>query len=251
MLRLIKYLKPYAPLILLAIVLLFVQANADLALPDYMSDIVNVGIQQGGVANAVPVAIRQAEMDKLTIFMSAADKARVLSDYTLVDQGSPEYAANLDLYPILAQEPVYVLNKVDSAETDWLNPVMGKAFLVVSGIQQVLADPAQAAQLGASMGFDLSKLPPGTDVFAMLGRLPEAQLAQISSAFDDKFAVLGDKMIIQAAVAPVKAEYAALGMDTGKLSSTYILNIGGLMLLVTLLSGACTLICENRRFPVC
>ena len=74
MLRLIKYLKPYAPLILLAIVLLFVQANADLALPDYMSDIVNVGIQQGGVANAVPVAIRQAEMDKLTIFMSAADK---------------------------------------------------------------------------------------------------------------------------------------------------------------------------------
>ncbi|NMC79762.1 MAG: ABC transporter ATP-binding protein, partial [Chloroflexi bacterium] len=56
MLRLFRYLKPYLFLILLAVVLLFVQANADLALPDYMSHIVNVGIQQGGVENAVPVA---------------------------------------------------------------------------------------------------------------------------------------------------------------------------------------------------
>jgi ATP-binding cassette subfamily B multidrug efflux pump len=54
MLRLLKYLKPYTLLVVLAIVLLFVQANADLALPDYMSKIVNVGIQQGGVENARP-----------------------------------------------------------------------------------------------------------------------------------------------------------------------------------------------------
>ncbi len=90
MLRLVKYLKPYTLLILLAIALLFVQANADLALPDYLSDIVNVGIQQGGVANAVPVAIRQSEMNKLTLFMSPADKTRVLSAYTLVDQNSAD-----------------------------------------------------------------------------------------------------------------------------------------------------------------
>ena len=241
MLRLIKYLKPYTLLILLAIVLLFVQANADLALPDYMSDIVNVGIQQGGVVDAVPVAVRKTEMDKLTIFMSAADKARVLSDYTLVDKNSPTYEANVILYPDLAQEPIYVLNKVDSAETTWLNPVMGKAFLVVSGIQEILADPAKAAAMSARMGFDLSKIPPGTDVFAMLAKLPPDQLSQISSTFDAQFTALGDSMIVQAAVAPVKAEYAALGMDTGKLSSDYILNIGVLMLLVTLLSGACTI----------
>jgi len=104
MLRLFKYLKPYTWLIILAIALLFVQANADLALPDYLSDIVNVGIQQGGVANAIPVAVRQAEMDKLTIFLAAADKTRVLSDYTLVDKNSPDYAADVKLYPDLAQE---------------------------------------------------------------------------------------------------------------------------------------------------
>ncbi len=67
MLRLIKYTKPFLPSILLAIVLLFVQANADLALPDYMSRIVNVGIQQGGVENAVPLALRQSTMERLTL----------------------------------------------------------------------------------------------------------------------------------------------------------------------------------------
>ncbi len=242
MLRLLKYLKPYIFLILFAIALLFVQANADLALPDYMSKIVNVGIQQGGVENAVPVAVRQIEMNKLTIFMSAGDKTRVLTDYTLVDKNSPDYAANVKLYPDLAKEPIYILNKIDSAETTWLNPVMGKAFLIVSGIQQVLADPAKAAAMATSMGFDLTKLPPGVDIFAVLGQLPPAQLSQLSSTFDAKFAALGDSMIVQAAVTPVKAEYVALGMDTGSLSSNYIIHIGLLMLLVTLLSGTCTII---------
>ena len=78
MLRLVRYLKPYILLILLNIVLLFGQANADLALPDYLSKIVNNGIQQGGVENAVPRAIRQSEMNRLFIFASAEDKALML-----------------------------------------------------------------------------------------------------------------------------------------------------------------------------
>ena len=240
--RLVKYLKPYVLLILLAIALLFVQANADLALPDYMSKIVNVGIQQGGVENAVPVAVRQSQMNKLTLFMSADEKTRVLFDYSRVDRDSPDYAAQVTLYPGLSQEPVYVLNKVDGPETTWLNPVMGKAFLIVSGLQQVLADPAKASAMAAGMGFDLSKLPPGVDVFSVLGQLPPAQLSTLSGMFESRFAALGDSMIVQAAVTPVKAEYAALAMDTGTLSSNYIIHIGLLMLLVTLLSGTCTII---------
>ena len=66
-------------------------------------------------------------MDKLTIFMSAEEKARALSNYTLVDQNSPSYAENVRLYPVLAQEAVYVLNEIDSTETAWLNPVMGQS----------------------------------------------------------------------------------------------------------------------------
>jgi ATP-binding cassette subfamily B multidrug efflux pump len=241
MLRLVKYLKPYVLLIVIAIALLFIQANADLALPDYMSDIVNYGIQQGGVVNAIPMAIRQGEMNRVITFLSADDQKAVLADYTLVDKNSTNYASDLKLYPVLATESVYVLNKIDQSEITRLNPIMGKALLVVSGIEQALADPTKAQALGKGLGFDLSRIPPGMDVFAMLQKLPPATLDKISSAIDQKFVTLGDKMIIQAASPAVKAEYVALGMNTSDLQTNYILRIGGLMLLLTLLSGASTI----------
>ncbi|OGO59794.1 MAG: ABC transporter [Chloroflexi bacterium RBG_19FT_COMBO_47_9] len=242
MIRILKYLKPYRLLILLTIVLLFVQAFADLALPSYMADIVNIGIQQGGTENAVPVAIRQSSMDKVTIFMSPEDKTRVLADYTLVDKNSPDYATYVELYPTRTQEPIYILNEVDSAEITWLNPVMGEAIIIVSGIEQALADPAKAAAMATSMGFDLSKLPPGMDIYTVLGQVPYEKLSQLISPYTAKFAPMSDSMIVQAAARPILAEYTALGMDTMKLSTRYIIQIGLIMLLITLISGTCMII---------
>jgi ATP-binding cassette, subfamily B, multidrug efflux pump len=243
MLKLAKYVKPYWLLLVLAIALLFAQANFDLALPDYLSRIVNTGIQQGGVADALPVAIRQSEMNRVVIFMSPADKESVLAMYTPVEKNSPDYQTYVTKYPILKTEPIYIRNEIDQAELDRLNPIMGKAFLAVSGIEQALADPSKATQMGGAFGgFDLTKLPPGMDVFSMLAKLPEEQRAQISATMDEKFAALGDKMIVQAAVGAVKNEYKALGMDTEKLQNSYITNVGGWMILLTLGSGICTII---------
>jgi len=241
MLRLVKYLKPYILLIVLAIGLLFAQAMADLALPDYMADIINIGIQQGGVETAVPQAIRQSEMNKLTIFMSPNDKTSVLNDFTLIDQSSADYSKDVKLYPQLATEPIYVLNTIDQTETDKINPIMGKAFLAITAVDQVMADPSKLSALGSSMGFDLSKLPKGMDIFTILGQLPASALTQITSAMDTKFATLGTSMIVQSAAGSVKAEYAALGMDTGRFQSNYIIRIGALMLLLTLASVTCAI----------
>ena len=242
MLRLAKYLKPYTAMLLLTIALLFAQANFDLALPDYLSRIVNVGIQQGGVENAVPVAIRQAQLDRVVIFLSADEKASVLKNYTLIDQSSPDYGNYVKEYPILATEPVYVLNKIDQAEIDRLDPILGKGILAVSAIQQMMADPAKAAEMGGGdLGFDPSRIPPGTDIFAMMARMPAEQLTQITDTVNQKFTALGDSMVAQAATAPVKAEYEALGMETAKLQNNYMLQVGAIMLLLTLLSGVCTI----------
>ncbi len=243
MLKLLKFAKPYWLMLALAITLLFAQANFDLALPDYLSRIVNTGIQQSGVENAVPQAIRQGEMNRLLLFLSPADKESVLADYTLIDQNSPDYEKYVEEYPALKSEPIYVLNDVHQAEINRLSPIMGKALLAVSGIEAALADPAKAAQIGSAFGgFDLSKLPAGADVFTMLGKLPPEQLAKITDAMDQKFAALGDKMIVQAAIGAVKAEYKALGMNTDKVQNSYIINVGGWMLLLTLASGVCTII---------
>src|SRR3990170_1865892 len=132
MLRLARYLKPYILLILLTIVLLFVQANADLALPDYLSRIVNNGIQQGGVENAVPTALRSSTMDHLQLFLTPDEQSRVQAAYTLVDVSPPESPEPLKPAPGAADEPVYVLTNSSKDEIAWLNPVMAKALLAVS-----------------------------------------------------------------------------------------------------------------------
>lgn len=241
MLKLFRYFKPYLLLIVLSIGLLFAQAMADLALPNYMSDIVNVGIQQGGVENAVPTAIRASQMDKLLIFMSPEEKTAVLGDYTLVDSSSADYQASLEKYPALADQPIYVLNQINAEELAKLNPITGKSMLVVSMLESAMQDPAQAAAMAQS-GFDLSKIPAGMDLFAVLSKLPADQLAQMTTAINEKFASMSDSMITQSAAASIKAEYEALGMDAGKFQSAYILRIGGLMLLLTLATVICTII---------
>jgi ATP-binding cassette subfamily B protein len=84
--KLVKYLRPFIWSILAIFVLLLAQAMADLSLPGYMSRIVNVGIQQNGIENAVPQAIRDSEFGKVTLFMTEEEKTRVLSDYIILDR---------------------------------------------------------------------------------------------------------------------------------------------------------------------
>lgn len=237
MFKLAKYLKPFMALIIIAIILLFVQAMSDLSLPDYMSNIVNKGIQQGGIESAVPKAVRQSTMDKLIIFMNDNDKAEVLNNYTLTDKTNSDYDKYVKIYPILTTEPIYTLNDIDKAENDKMNSIMGKAFLAVSGIERTKAEAKDGV-----IEFNGTKLPANVDLFALIAKQPPEQRNQISNSMNEKFAALGDNMLTQAAVAPIKAEYIALGMDTAKLQSNYIMNAGILMLLIALLSAACTVI---------
>jgi ATP-binding cassette subfamily B protein len=239
--RLVKYLKPYAFLIILSITLLFILANADLALPDYLSRIVNNGIQQSGVEDAVPRAIRQSVMDKLFIFMSADEQTLISENYILLEPGSPDSDIYLEEYPALANEPIYVIDEGGLSDRDQLNNIFGRALVVVSGIEQMIADPSDAPSFGEGFDFDPSQIPPGMDVYDILSRMPEEQRDQISGEIEEMFATLGDGMITQMAVSAVRSEYEALGMDTASLQTDYILRTGGTMLLISLLGGVCTI----------
>lgn len=237
MLKLAKYLKPFAVMIAASIILLFVQAMSDLALPDYMSDIVNKGIQQGGIVNAVPKAIRQSQMNHLTLFMNDDNKAAVMKDYTLIDKSNKNNETYVKDYPNLSGEPVYILNNIDKSEIDRINPVMGRAFLAVTGIEKVKAEAK-----GGVISFNGMSIPANTDLYALIAKLPPEQVAKISESMDNQFAALGENMINQAAVGSVKAEYTALGMNTDKIQSDYIIRTGMIMLLISILSAACTVL---------
>ena len=242
MIRLAKFLKPYILLILLTIALLFAQAMADLALPDYMSKIVNIGIQQGGITSVVPEAIRSSQMDKLLVFMSSEDKALVQQSYTLIDTSSPDYSADLEKYPALAEGSIYVLNAQGQADIDQLNAPLGKSLLAVNMIDKAMSDPTQAAAIGAQYGFDLSKIPAGTDIYTLLANLPEAQLQGMTSKLDEKFSSMSSSMITQSAASAVQAEYSALGMDIVKIQTGYIVRVGVDMLLLALVTVICTVL---------
>ncbi len=241
MLRIRRYLKPYMFMLMASIILLFIQANLDLALPDYLSRIVNTGIQQSGVENTVPEAMRQQTLERVTLFLSDEEETAVRDAYSLIQPntlGTDQYE---ETYPLSADEPIYILNDLNEAEIDALRTPMAKAFLVVSALEQAMADPEAAAQMGGTGAFDLSQLPPGTDLFALLDRLPAAQRTQLAETINERFAALGETMIQQTAVIQVKAEYEALGMDVAQLQSSYILRIGAIMLGVTLLSATATI----------
>jgi ATP-binding cassette subfamily B protein len=94
--------------------------------------------------------------------------------------------------------------------------------------------------MGQVLGLDLSKLPAGANIFAILSQLPAAQLSKMTAAIDQKFSTLGSSLIDQMAAPSVQAEYTALGLNTTALQNSYILRIGGLMLLLTLLSASCS-----------
>jgi ATP-binding cassette subfamily B protein len=237
MVKLTKYLKPFFGLILISIILLFVQAMCDLTLPDYMSNIVNKGIQQGGIESAVPKAIRQSEMNKITLFMNAADKEEVMKDYTLVDKSSSDYEKYVKDYSTLSKEPIYVLKDIDKTEIDKINLPMGKGFLAVMGIEK-----AKASAKNGMMELNGQKMPASIDIFAMIAQMPKDQVAKITSGMDKKFTAFGDKMIIQGASAAVKTEYKALGVNTDKIQNGYIIRQGLYMLVIALLSAVCTVV---------
>lgn len=237
MFKLAKYLKPFIALLVAAIILLFGQAMTDLSLPDYMSDIVNIGIQQGGIENAVPEAVRESTMNKLTLFMSEEDKSEISKNYTFIDKSSSDYNQYVKKYPALEKENVYVLRELEEAEIDKMNPVMGKALLAASGVEKMKEDAK-----GEEISFNGMNLPANTDLFAMFGQLPEEQRSAITEDMNRQFTALGDNMVVQAAVGTVKGEYATLGMNTDKIQSNFIIKTGAFMLLLSLAGAVATIV---------
>ena len=228
-------------MLLACIVLLFIQAMLDLTLPDLLSQIVNTGVQASGVETAVMTAMRQETLQRLTAFMSEEDASQVRDAYTLVSSTSPQYNQLVETYPRLADEPIYVLKDLSQEEKDQLATPIARSLIVISTLGQVMANPEMAAQF-AGGDIDLTRIPPGTDIFTVIAGLSPAQRQQMTVTINERLAALGETMIKGTAVAQVRAEYEALSMDMARLQTAYILRVGAIMLLVTLLSAIAVII---------
>jgi len=239
---LVKYFKPYIFLLLTAIILLFIQAYTNLALPDYMSDIVNVGIQQGGITTNTPQAIRKDKMDKLLIFVNKKDSEFILSNYELFKHGSVEADEYQGLYPSIEKEDLYILKNINQDTHERLHSLLTNPWLITAGIEN-----SQSIDLKTKGKNDtnpnnsmlaFSKLPKGTDPFTFIKNLPDSGKDQLITTMDAKFTAMGPNMSVKAAAAQVKLEYSAIGINTGSIQIRYMFHIGILMLLYTLIGAA-------------
>ncbi len=245
MFKLIKYLKNSVVPIIIIIGLLVVQAVCDISLPDYTSNIVNVGIQQGGVEKVTPEVIRKSQLDKLELFISEEDRIEIKSNYTLLDKDSlsdEEYNKYVKKYPSLENEGVYKLTtkKKDKETIEKLNEIFARPMLVVQGFE---SDSEESKAMKAAI---IAEFPPNmgidenADILEVISQLPQEQRDTMMKDIDKNFENLPNTMIDQAAISYVKNEYNNIGMNIDKMQTNYLLYTGGLMILIALLSMVAT-----------
>ena len=226
MFKLTKYLKPFIASITIVIVLLFIQAISELSLPDYMSNIVNVGIQQGGIENSVPEVIRESEFEKLSIFMDGSDYNFVKENYKIInkeDLSEKELDKYINKYPGLENETLLEINTKDEDTLEKINSLLSKPELIISGLE--------SGEFNEKMN-----LPEGADPFEMLSMLPKENLNSIIENVNSQFEEMPESMLEQAAVSFVKNEYSEIGINTDKLQTNYIILAGIKMLGIALIS---------------
>ena len=207
--KLKRYLKPYLGLLAAAILLLFGQAMLELTLPNSMSDIVNVGLQQGGITSAAPQAIDAQSMALMRRFMSEADAAAVDAAYTPAGESAEGLAYWQETYPNLTADG-WVLT-ADAAASGAEGAFSRAAYALVQAAGAAGMDPAALA------GLDESAID-----------------AAVQAA-----AVTPDSLLGQTGAVLVKRFYQALGADTDAIQTRYILTVGARMLGLTLLLTVC------------
>ena len=241
MTKLAKYLKPYLPLLLVAIVLLFVQANADLNLPNYMSDIVNVGIQQGGVEHSYPTVVSDNGLTLMKTFMT--DDARTLTDssYHKVTSDSEEYATLAETYTSLG-DTVWAVNDLDKEDSTALNTAFSQSgYAMVTLMKQVSGGSNTAADMSgtANVEFDFAQ------IYAMLPMLSQQQPA-IDAAIETA-SQAPEQLTGSTGAVFAKSFLAELGADTSAIQSAYIRETGGKN--AGYFTGQCS--CQYSGRPVC
>ncbi len=234
MLKLKRYLKPYFVLLVAGIVLLFGQAILELTLPNLMSDIVNVGIQQGGITSAAPQAISSDAMQLMQLMMSEQDRTVVQESYETLSERTDRDALTKQ-YPN-ADDTTFILREdADKASVEGAFSRASYAFIqVMQSLAEQTGTQTTAESDGASASIDFSQ------AGQLAGMLAMRSDNTIQDAIDTAVAT-PDMMTEQTAAVFVKSFYQDLGADTDSIQTGYILTVGLKMLGLTVLLTPCAI----------
>lgn len=222
--------------VLIVMILLVVQAMGELALPDYTSKIVNVGIQQGGVESCAPEAIREEELQNILLVTDEDDF--ILDKYTLLskdDLSESDYNKYVKEYPALEKENIYILKKISKEDKEKLEDVMAKPLVMMYVIQDETKSESMRQYVISVLPVEVQSAFQNASLIDIIKAMPEEQSKQMIDNFGKQIEDTVGGMLSQSAITAVKAEYTAIGMDTDKIQSSYIWKAGFQMLGVAFL----------------
>lgn len=208
MIKMFRELKGSYRYVILILVLLLGQVFCDLSLPAYTSDIINVGVQQGGIPDSVPDQISEESMNQLFLFMNKEEQQKV-KQYYVLENGE------------------YIRGRMTKQEREELNGIFGIPMLAVSGIKT----SENSANIAEKM-----QLPEGTDIFQALELIPEEQLGLMTEEMTKQLEEMPESIVTQGAISYLKQEYADQGVDMDRLQMNYVWKAGLKMLLLAAVS---------------
>ena len=239
--RIIKLFKNHILALITAVVLIIITCNADLMLPAYMSEIVDVGIQQGGIESPVPNTIRRSSLDDLEMFMSEEDASIVETAYSSPDEQG-----------ICTYQGTEADREDDGAVAQAMSLPETVALALAQGVDASHLDNAGSGQGSLSMD----------DVRAAFaaGMLSRDQLVEGAQAMADSMGEMGGSIVRQRAIGYVQQEYEAQGISLADVQNSYLASMTAKMfglcaisLVATILTGAvashtaCTIARDLRR----
>ena len=237
--RIIKLFKNHVLALIVAVGLITISCNADLTLPTYMSEIVDVGIQQGGIASPVPDTIRATSLADLEMFMTEEDEQTVEAAY------APEDADGVRTYQGSEDE------RADDGS-------VADAMSLPETVALALEQGVDASTLNESMTGTLDMDTVRAAVAA--GMVPRDQLVSAASAMSDQMGAMGGSIVKQRAINYASQEYEAQGISLSDVQNSYLASMSlkmfglcAVSLVATILTGAvashtaCTIARDLRR----
>lgn len=222
------YLKPFAALVLACILLLFGQAMCDLTLPNLMSDIVNTGIQLGGVDEAAPAVLNQQAVDLLALFMNDAEAGTFKNAYTPVEHGSDEETKLAKTYENIKDMDAAALS--EDADMQTVGDAYGKAaYAFMTFLKDYGAQTGQAVDTESGVqDMDMRQL---YAVIPMLQQMPKETFSEAIDSAENAQSMIGS----QVGATFTKLFYKELGVDLDAKQVRYIVIKGLEMLGIALL----------------
>ena len=234
MLKLLKDLKKTWVSVVIIVILLCVQAWADLTLPDYTSKIVNTGIQAGGIENVSPDVIRVSSMENLLMFTTKKDE--ILQNYAKISKSDMENSSKEKQYPIIETEDIYELKDITKEERNALNEIMAKPLMIANMLTQEETGAKIKAQMLENMPEEQRAVLANTSVIELLKNMSEEEVTRLAGTMNQTIDDNLGTMVEQAAISIVKEEYKKIGVDTDAIQNRYIIKIGIQMLGIALIS---------------